>query len=110
LCVWTGSLELKSHFLKSMKANNLEQLKSIMIDDLETAFADAEDDIKRAIAKMAEDKEEDKPLVFSCALSGKFNVDANTVETSFGFSVKTTIKNKTVLDNPAQTRMEFDEV
>jgi len=92
-----------------MTSSNLSQLRQVMLDDLQTAFDDAESDIRKAITKMAEDKEDDKPLVFSCAMGGKLNLDANTVETTFAFSVKTSIKNKTVLENPAQIRINFDK-
>jgi hypothetical protein len=92
-----------------MNHSNISQLREVMLRDLKTAFDEAHDDIRDAILHLAETREDDKPLVFSCSMGGKLNLDANTVETSFGFSFKTTIKNKTVMEDPAQIKIQFRE-
>lgn len=91
-----------------MSQNHLiKQLKQHMISDLEAAIEDREEEIIRAINKMTEerDPESEAPVKFTCSLSGALNLDKNTIETSFGFSVKTTLKERHQIEDPDQAEL-----
>lgn len=85
----------------------IEQLLSQMTADLEEAITDLEDEMLEALQKMRanRDDEDEKPLVFSCSLAGKLNLDKNTIETAFSFSVKTKAKNAVQIEDPNQGRL-----
>ena len=83
----------------------IKQLMDHMLADLETAMSDQEHDILKAIHKLKDNQEEDKPLVFSCSLGGKLNLDKNTVETVFAFSVKSQVKDTHKLEDPDQGKL-----
>jgi hypothetical protein len=93
-----------------MNHSNISQLREVMLRDLQTAFDEAHDDIRDAILHLAETREDDKPLVFSCSLGAKLDCDRNKVSTQFSFNVKTLVKNETKLDDPDQIKLNLKVV
>lgn len=89
----------------------IEQLQKHMGFDLEAAIMDKAPEIEAAIIKMRSEKGDDdeSPLVFSCSLSGKLNLDKHVIETAFSYSVKTAVKEKHPIEDPAQIRLPMSE-
>jgi hypothetical protein len=94
-----------------MRKNHLiEQLREHMVADLEAAIGEQEEEILRAIAKASETgTDSEEPVKFGVTLRGVLNLDANTVETAFSFTTRTSVKEKHPLEDPQQPKLPLEE-
>ncbi len=80
-----------------------------MQDDLADAIGAQEEEILRAIAKASETgTDSEEPVKFGVTLRGVLNLDANTVETAFSFTTRTSVKEKHPLEDPKQGKLPLD--
>jgi hypothetical protein len=87
----------------------IEQLQKAMVADLEAALFEREEEILEHLRNSSDRRDDEDPLKFTCSLKGTINVDKNTIETAFGYSVKTVLKGKHTLRDPNQMEISFRE-
>jgi hypothetical protein len=89
----------------------LKQLAEHMQNDLADAIGAQEEEILRAIAKASETgTDSEEPVKFGVTLRGVLNLDANTVETAFSFTTRTSVKEKHPLEDPKQGNLPLEGV
>jgi hypothetical protein len=89
----------------------LKQLAEHMQNDLADAIGAQEEEILRAIAKASETgTDSEEPVKFGVTLRGVLNLDANTVETAFSFTTRTSVKEKHPLEDPKQGKLPLEGV
>ena len=82
-----------------------------MQNDLADAIGAQEEEILRAIAKASETgTDSEEPVKFGVTLRGVLNLDANTVETAFSFTTRTSVKEKHPLEDPKQGKLPLEGV
>ena len=80
-----------------------------MQNDLADAIGAQEEEILREIAKASETgTDSEEPVKFAVTLRGVLNLEANTVETAFSFTTRTSVKEKHPLEDPKQGKLRLD--
>jgi hypothetical protein len=87
----------------------VEQLKNIMLANLQTAIDDRQDDILKDIEKLSSDNKDDpgKPLKFSVSFGAVLDLDRNRVKTKLSWASRTVIEREDELEDPKQTKLPF---
>jgi hypothetical protein len=86
----------------------IDQLKNTMIASLETAIIDSEKDMIACIARQRESNDDEQPIKFSVSMKGTLNLDKGAIETSFGYSTRTVIKDEFLIEDPNQPSLPLE--
>lgn len=94
--------EIKNHILRACAVHGSA--------DLTTAISRNEYEILEDIERLVADRsDEDGPVKFRATLSIVVDLQKSVVETSFGYSVKRTVKESHEIPDPNQIVMTFGE-